>query len=221
MQNPPSTTGVDAGVASSSSTSAPLLVTGQPSESGASATSSSTGAGPATTWVPNPLQSSLRGALGPPGLPQTVAVSSTPIIPSALPNSSPATSLRPDGAGGPVSSNPVIQPQLHSPYSSFPAMANPQGLWFQPPQMSSSGRPPYMPYPAVFPGTVPYPAHNLPVSSNLVSNPQPPGVTPTGSIGTIPSSVSSQQPAGNAAGQMELRPPVNGNLGVCLFLRRC
>ncbi|KDP22962.1 hypothetical protein JCGZ_01659 [Jatropha curcas] len=107
-------------------------------------------------------------------------------------------------------SNPVVQQQAYPTYPSLPAMAAPpQGLWFQPPQMGGLPRPPFLPYPAVFPGPFPLPAHSIPRASVSSPDSQPPGVTPVGTAGANPpsSAASGLQLIGTPGMQKELPPP--------------
>ncbi|XP_031383288.1 pre-mRNA-processing protein 40C isoform X3 [Punica granatum] len=148
------------------------------------------------------------GPLGPPGLASSAPVStSSATFPSVASDSS--SSVRPNMAGGPVSSTPAVQQQVYSPYPSLPPIAaNPQGLWLQPPpQMSGMARPPFMQYPAVFPGPFPFPAHGMPQPIQLPV-PRPPVITPLGpTSGVTLSSAPGNQFTGNSNTQAEKNPP--------------
>lgn len=160
------------------------------------------------------------GPLGPPGLAPTPLISSSNATPPPVASDS-SSSLRPNMAGGPVSSTPAVQQQVYSPYPSLPHIAaNPQGLWLQPPsQMSGMARPPFMQYPAVFPGPFPFPAQSISAQSASCLDPQPPGVTPLGSTsGVSLSSAPSHQFAGNSSVQEQINPPPVGELKFCDFL---
>lgn len=159
------------------------------------------------------------GPLGPPGLAPTPISSSNAIPPVASDSSS---SMRPNMAGGPVSSTPAVQQQVYSPYPSLPHIAaNPQGLWLQPPQMSGLARPPFMQYPAAFPGPFPFPAHSMSSQSISCPDPQPPGVTPLGPASGVPtSSAPSHHLAGNSNAQAQINHPPIGELKFCYFSTR-
>ncbi|KAI3429121.1 uncharacterized protein J3R85_008533 [Psidium guajava] len=203
----------DAGVSSSTSTTSQLdRLPGQlPQKDVVS------NIGPASAWTsslrPFSLSTGLPGTPGlpgPPGLTPPAPVSSHPVIPSLTSDPSPS-SLRPNIVSGPVATNPGVQPQVYSAYPSMPPMAaNPQALWLQPPQMSGLARPPFVSYPAVLPGSFPFPAHGMPISSMPSPDPQPPGVTPEGSAGgMLLSSVPGRLVAGNSATQTEVQPLVD------------
>ncbi|KAK4761244.1 hypothetical protein SAY87_006137 [Trapa incisa] len=151
------------------------------------------------------------GPLGPPGLGSAPLISSSNATPLVASDSS--SSLRSNMAGGPVSSTPAVQQQVYSPYPSLPHIAaNPQGLWFQPPQMSGIARPPFIQYPAVFPGPFPFPAHSISAQSVSRLDTQPPGVTPLGSTSGVPlSSGPSQVFVGNSNLQAQISTPVDSS----------
>lgn len=210
MQNTSGNVAPDAGVSPSASTTSQLdRLPGQPPQKDVVSNISA-----ATAWTsslrPFSLSTGLPGTPGlpgPPGLTLPLPVSSNPVIPSLTSDPS-ASSLRPNIVGGPVATNPGVQSQVYSGYPSIPTMpANPQALWLQPPQMSGMARPPFVPYHAVLPGPFPFPAHGMPISSMPSPDPQPPGVTPSGSAGgMLSSSVPGQQVAGNSAMQTEVQP---------------
>ncbi|KAF8021721.1 hypothetical protein BT93_G2001 [Corymbia citriodora subsp. variegata] len=209
MQNTSGNVAPDAGVSPSASTSQLDRLPGQPPQKDVVSNIS-----PATAWTSSSRPFSLStgvpgtpGLPGPPGLTPPAPVSSNPMTPSLTSDPSPAP-LRPNIVGGPIATNPGVQPQLYSAYPSMPPMAaNPQALWLQPPQMSGMARPPFMPYPAVLPGPFPFPAHGMPISSMPSPDPQPPGVAPSGSAGgMLSSSVPGQQVASNSATQTLVQP---------------
>lgn len=214
MQNTSGNVAPDAGVSSSASTTSQLdRLPGQPPQKDVVSNIS-----PATARASSPRPFSLSTGVpgtpalpGPPGLTPPAPVSSNSMIPSLTSDPSPS-SLRPNIVSGRVATNPGVQPQVYSAYPSMPPMAaNPQALWLQPPQMSGMARPPFVPYPAVLPSPFPFPATGGPISSMPSPDPQPPGVTPSGSAGgMLLSSVPGQQVAGNSATQTEVQPLADG-----------
>ncbi|KAG8657638.1 hypothetical protein MANES_03G080900v8 [Manihot esculenta] len=143
---------------------------------------------------------------GPSGL-----VSCAPMtLPSVAVDSASNSVQRPIMLATTTASNPVVQQQNYPTYPSLPAIAaSPQGLWFQPPQIGGMPRPPFMPYPTVFTGSFPLPAHAVSRPSFPSHDSQPPGVTPIGTAGANPplSSASGHQYIGTPGMQKELPPP--------------
>ncbi|RDX86902.1 Pre-mRNA-processing protein 40C, partial [Mucuna pruriens] len=168
---------------------------------------------PATSWMPTALSFPLHpimptpGNPGPPGLASSAIISSNPAAPSTGTDSSPAALLRPNIPTSAIASDPTAPPK-GLPYPSMPAMAAPpQGLWLQPPQMSGVLRPPYLQYPAPFPGPFPFPARGVALPAVPIPDSQPPGVTPVGAAGgTSTPSASSHQLRGTTALQIEVIP---------------
>ncbi|XP_027354873.1 pre-mRNA-processing protein 40C isoform X2 [Abrus precatorius] len=162
---------------------------------------------PATSWMPTAPSFPVHpvvptpGNPGPPGLASTVTISSNS---AALPtgtDSSSAAVLRPSMPSAAIAPDPSA-PQKGLPYPSMPAMAaSPQGLWLQPPQMSGVLRPPFLQYPAPFPGPFPFPARGVTLPAVPIPDSQPPGVTPVGAGGgmSVPSAAAGHQLRGTTA----------------------
>ncbi|GAV80419.1 WW domain-containing protein/FF domain-containing protein, partial [Cephalotus follicularis] len=113
------------------------------------------------------------------GASATVMQSLVPVTKGAPSNADTSTAVSQAG----------VQQQMYPTYPSLPAMAaSPQGLWVHPPQMGGMPRPPFLPYPAVYPGPFLAPARNVALPSVLSLDSQPPGVTPMGTTGAIPMS---------------------------------
>ncbi|XP_025980333.1 pre-mRNA-processing protein 40C isoform X3 [Glycine max] len=131
---------------------------------------------PATSWMPTALSFPVHPVMPTQGNPGPPGLASSAII----------------------SSNPAAP--------SIPALAAPpQGLWLQPPQMSGVLRPPYLQYPAPFPGPFPFPARGVALPAVPIPDSQPPGVTPVGAAGGTPTpSASSYQLRGTTALQTEV-----------------
>ncbi|KAK7258065.1 hypothetical protein RIF29_32476 [Crotalaria pallida] len=126
----------------------------------------------------------------PPGLISAPVISSNPTAPSTSTDSSSAAVPRQNMPIATIASDPTA-PQKGTPYPSMPAMvASPQGLWLPPPQISGGLRPPFLPYPAAFPGPFSFPARGVTLPAVAVPDSQPPGVTPVSTSG-----VSSAPPA--------------------------
>ncbi|XP_050275850.1 pre-mRNA-processing protein 40C isoform X2 [Quercus robur] len=168
----------------------------------------------ATSWMPSapsfsipPGMPGTPGTPGPPGIAMSAPISSSTLQASAMDSSSSAVP-RPLMPTAPVVSNSAVQPQICTPYAPFPAMAPPQGLWLQPPQMGGIPRLPFLPYPAAFPGPFPLPAHGMPLPSVPLPDSQPPGVTPVGTAtATAASSAPDHLMSGTLGMQTELPPP--------------
>ncbi|RZB79246.1 Pre-mRNA-processing protein 40C [Glycine soja] len=165
---------------------------------------------PATSWMPTAMSFPVlpvmptQGNPGPPGLASSAIISSNPAAPSTGTDSSPAALLRPNMPTSAIASDPTA-PQKGLPYPSVPAMAAPpQGLWLQPPQMSGVLRPPYLQYPAPFPGPFPFPARGVALPAVPIPDSQPPGVTPVGAAGGTSTPSSSHQLRGTTALQTEV-----------------
>ena len=187
-----------------------------PSSSSAMSVSSTPKMGPTTLWMPSnqsfTVPSGMPGTPGPPGIAPSTPLSSNLAVPSAPMDFTSAVS-RPIFPSAPVSSNPAIQQQIYPSYSSLPATnASSQGPWLQPPQMGGLPRPPFLPYPAVYPAPFTLPARGLPLPYVPLPDSQPPGVTPVGTAGGTPisSAVSGRHPASPSWMLSELPPPGNG-----------
>lgn len=173
---------------------------------------------PATSWMPTAVSFPMHpvmptpGNPAPPGLASSAIISSHPAAPSTGTDSSPAALLRPNMPTPAIASDPTA-PQKGLPYPSMPAMAAPpQGIWLQPPQMSGVLRPPYLQYPAPFPGPFPFPARGVALPAVPIPDSQPPGVTPVGTAGgTSTPSASSHQLRGTTALQPEV---ISGPAGI-------
>ncbi|XP_048440932.1 pre-mRNA-processing protein 40C isoform X2 [Pyrus x bretschneideri] len=172
--------------------------------------SSTPNAGPKTLWVSTAPSFNMTPGMpgtprtpGPPGIAHSVQISFNPTAPSAPIDSSVAN--RPSMQAVPVASS-AVQPHVGAPYPSLSAMGAP---WLSSPQIGGLARPPFLPYPAAFPGPFPLPAHVMPLASVPLPDSQPPGVTPVGN--TAANSVSSvgsgHQSAGSSAMQKELSHP--------------
>ena len=82
--------------------------------------------------------------------------------------------------------------------------------------MGGLPRPPFVPYPAVYPTPFPLPAHGMPLPSVPLPDSQPPGVTPVGTAGGTPISAAvSGHHLANTSGMLsELPPPGIGMLKI-------
>ncbi|KAJ9709550.1 hypothetical protein PVL29_001162 [Vitis rotundifolia] len=188
-----------------------------PSSSSTMSVSSSPKMGPTTLWMASnpsfPVPSGMPvtpGTPGPPGIAPSTPLSSNLAVPSASMDFSSSMVSRAIFPAAPVLSNPAIQQQIYPSYSSLPATnASSQGPWLQPPQMGGLPRPPFVPYPAVYPSPFPLPARGLPLPSVPLPDSQPPGVTPVGTAGGTPisSAVSGHHLANTSGMQSELPPP--------------
>ncbi|KAL4394748.1 hypothetical protein HN51_022644 [Arachis hypogaea] len=139
---------------------------------------------PTTSWMPTPLSFPghpvMPGAPGnpaPPGLTSSIISTNLAAPPSTV--SSSAAPLRPNMPAAAIASDPTLT-QKGTPYASMPRMVAPppQGFWLQPPQMSGILRPPFLQYPAAFPGPFPYPVRGVNPPAVTLPDSQPPGVTP-------------------------------------------
>uniref|UniRef100_A0A2N9IEN5 Pre-mRNA-processing protein 40C n=1 Tax=Fagus sylvatica TaxID=28930 RepID=A0A2N9IEN5_FAGSY len=150
----------------------------------------------APSWMPSApsfsMPPGMTGTPGPPGIAMSAPISSNPTVPSSAMDSSSSAVPRP--------------PMLTNPYAMAPP---PQALWLQPPQMGVIPRsPPFLPYPAAFPGPFPLPARGMPLPSVPLPDSQPPGVTPVGfATATSASSAPGHLFSGTLGMQTELPPP--------------
>jgi transcription elongation regulator 1 len=150
----------------------------------------------APSWMPSApsfsMPPGMPGTPGPPGIAMSAPISSNPTVPSSAMDSSSSAVPRP--------------PMLTNPYAMAPP---PQALWLQPPQMGVIPRsPPFLPYPAAFPGPFPLPARGMPLPSVPLPDSQPPGVTPVGfATATSASSAPGHLFSGTLGMQTELPPP--------------
>ncbi|XP_057962775.1 pre-mRNA-processing protein 40C isoform X2 [Malania oleifera] len=169
--------------------------------------------GPAISWMPPALSfpgmPGTPGTPGPPGITPSAPVSTHLTVSSAAMDSSSAV-LRQNLTAS-VPSNLAAQQQTCQPYLSLPPVASSsQGPWLQPPpQMSGLPRPPFLTYPAVFPGSFPLLARGMSIPSVPLPDSQTPGVGPVGTTGGIPlSSMDSAHSMVCSSGQQpELPPP--------------
>ncbi|KAK0573247.1 hypothetical protein LWI29_004877 [Acer saccharum] len=196
--------------ASTNSRSVPLSV----NTSSSSTMSSAPNVGPATTWMPTnpsfPQPLGLSGTPGtpaPPGLPSSAPMTAS----SAVMDSNSSAVLRPGVPTTPASVNSSVQQQIYPTYPSLPPMGgSPQGLWLQPPQMGVISRPPFLPYPAVYPAHFPLSARGMPQTSVPLSDSQPPGFSSIRTAGAIlTSSVASGYLAIGASG-IQAEAPSSG-----------
>ncbi|KAG6713594.1 hypothetical protein I3842_05G161300 [Carya illinoinensis] len=208
----------EAGTLSSASTiPQPVSLPADNSTSSTNSVSSISSLSQVASWVPSapsffmpPGMPGTPGTPGPPGIAAPAQISSNLTVPSVATDSSSSSVPRPTMPTAPVLSSPAVQPQICTPYGSFPAMAAPpQGIWLQPSQMGGLPRSPFQPYPAAFPGPFPLPARGMPLPSVPLPDSQPPGVTPLGTAPTISvsSAASGHMLAGTLRMQPELPPP--------------
>ncbi|CAL0329320.1 unnamed protein product [Lupinus luteus] len=169
---------------------------------------------PPTSWMPSapsfPMHHVIPGTPGnpaPPGLTPAPVISSNLSAPSISSDSSSAAVPRQNLPSAAIASDPTLQ-QKGTPYPSIPVMAaSPQGHWLPPPQISGVLRPPFLPYPAAFPGPFPFPARGVTLPAVPVPDSQPPGVTPMSAAGaTSASPASSHQLRGTTGFQTEAIP---------------
>ncbi|XP_048428823.1 pre-mRNA-processing protein 40C-like isoform X2 [Pyrus x bretschneideri] len=209
-------TAQETGNASLSSTSLHSGSLPAPTSSSTVNISSAPNAGPKASWVLTAPSFNMTPGMpgtprtpGLPGIAHSVQISFNPTAPSA-PIDSSSVALRPNMQAVPVASS-AVQPHVGSPYPSLSAMGAP---WLPSPQIGGLPRPPFLPYPAAFPGPFPLPAHVMPLSSVPLPDSQPPGVTPVGN--TVANSLSSvgsgHQLAGSSGMQKELPHPGVGML---------
>lgn len=164
---------------------------------------------PTTSWMPTAMSFPLHpvmptpGNPGPPGLTSSSIISINTAVPSTGTDSSSAALPRPNMPISAIASDPTA-PLKGLPYPSMPSMAAPpQGLWLQAPQMSGVFRPPYLQYPAPFPGPFPFPARGVTLPAVPIPDSQPPGVTPVSGGSGTSTLASSNQPRGTTALQTE------------------
>ncbi|TYG83552.1 hypothetical protein ES288_D01G177200v1 [Gossypium darwinii] len=135
------------------------------------------------TTPPFPMSSGSSGTSGTPGHP--VSVPSIQMITASAAVDSPSSAV--PGPGAPVSLNPAVQQQVYPPYTSLPSMvSSPQGYWMQHPPMGGFPRPPFVPYPTVYPGPFPSTSSGMPLPAPS-SDSQPPGFRPLGMSPFAPS----------------------------------
>ncbi|XP_057478904.1 pre-mRNA-processing protein 40C isoform X1 [Actinidia eriantha] len=146
---------------------------------------------------------------GPPGISSSAPFSSNLTVTSGAIDSSSAALVRPTMPAAPGPLNPAVQLQAYPPYPSVPPIAAPShGLWLPPPQLSGLPRPPFLPYPATFPGPFPLPTRGLSLPSVPLPDAQPPGVTPLGMpIGTSMITATSGSPLTTGSWMQQETPP--------------
>ncbi|GFZ15704.1 hypothetical protein Acr_25g0001130 [Actinidia rufa] len=146
---------------------------------------------------------------GPPGISSSAPFSLNLTVTSGAIDSSSAALVRPTMPAAPGPLNPAVQLQAYPPYPSVPPIAAPShGLWLPPPQLSGLPRPPFLPYPATFPGPFPLPTRGLSLPSVPLPDAQPPGVTPLGMpIGTSMITVTSGSPLTTGSWMQQETPP--------------
>ncbi|KAM1540942.1 hypothetical protein PS1_010930 [Malus domestica] len=210
-------TAQETGNASLSSTSLHSGSLPAPTSSSTVNISSAPNAGPKASLVPTVPSFNMTPGMpgtprtpGLPGIAHSVQISFNPTAPSA-PIDSSSVALRPNMQAVPVASS-AVHPHVGPPYPSLSAMGAP---WLPSPQIGGVPRPPFLPYPAAFPGPFPLPVHVMPLSSVPLPDSQPPGVTPVGN--TVANSLSSvgsrHQLAGSSGMQKELPHPGVGTDG--------
>ena len=86
--------------------------------------------------------------------------------------------------------------------------------------MSGVLRPPYLQYPAPFPGPFPFPARGVALPAVPIPDSQPPGVTPVGAAGGTSTPSSSHQLRGTTALQTEVISGPAGMHNATLLLLR-
>ncbi|XP_059649866.1 pre-mRNA-processing protein 40C isoform X2 [Cornus florida] len=182
--------------------------------SSATAISSTPNLGPPTLWAPTTsfyVPPGISGAPvtpGPPGIASSAPSSSNVTAPSTATDSSSALPrhIIPTTT---VLSNPDVQHQAYPPYPSVPPVAAPsQGLWLQPPQISSLPRPPFVPYPAAFSAPFALPGRGMLLPSVPLPDSRPPGVTPLGSPASYAVSGNQSESSGM---QRELPPGIDNS----------
>ncbi|KAM1846586.1 hypothetical protein ACFX14_010981 [Malus domestica] len=210
-------TAQETGNASLSSTSLHSGSLPAPTSSSTVNISSAPNAGPKASLVPTVPSFNMTPGMpgtprtpGLPGIAHSVQISFNPTAPSA-PIDSSSVALRPNMQAVPVASS-AVHPHVGPPYPSLSAMGAP---WLPSPQIGGLPRPPFLPYPAAFPGPFPLPVHVMPLSSVPLPDSQPPGVTPVGNtVANYLSSVGSRhQLAGSSGMQKELPHPGVGTDG--------
>ena len=148
---------------------------------------------PVTSWMPTtpsfPMSTGSSGTSGTPGHPGLV--SSVQMITASVAVDFPSSAVPRPSAH--VSLNPAGQQQIYTTYTSLPSMASSphQGFWMQHPPMGGFPRPPFVPYPTIYPGPFPSALSGMPLLAPS-SDSQPPGVGP---FGTSPFAPSTATPA--------------------------
>lgn len=209
------------GLGSSASTSQSIPLSVNTSSDSTVAVSSTPKVGATASWMPNfpsfPMRPGLFVAPGTPG-PPGLMMSATKDSSSTIVDSNSSVLLRPSvpTASAPPNSGSALQPQIYPPYTSLPAMGgSSQGPWLPPPQMGVMTRPPFLPYPAVYPAPFSLPAHGVPHPSVSSADSQPPGVSSVGIVAATPTSaVLGHQLVATSGLQTESSPSVIGMLGV-------
>ncbi|KAL5761373.1 hypothetical protein ACOSP7_017637 [Xanthoceras sorbifolium] len=187
----PSSAFPQAGPASPASTNSWSVSLSVNNSSSTMAASSTSNINPTTTWMPTnpfPRPLGLYGTPGtsvPPGLPLSAPMTAS----SAVMDSNSSAVLRPGVPSSPASVNLPVQHQIYTTYPSLPPMGgSPQGPWLQAPQIGVTPRPPFLPYPAVYPAHFPLSSRGMPQSSVPLSDSQPPGVSSIRTAGAISTS---------------------------------
>ncbi|WRX16612.1 WW domain - like 2 [Theobroma cacao] len=142
---------------------------------------------PVTSWMPTtqsfPMSTESSGTSGTAGHPGLVP--SVQMITASAAVDSPSSAVPRPSA--PVSSNQAVQQQIYPTYTPLPSMASsPQGFWMQHPPMGGFPRPPFVPYPTIYPGPFPSASSGMPHPAPS-SDSQPPGVSPLATSPFAPS----------------------------------
>ncbi|GMH07074.1 hypothetical protein Nepgr_008914 [Nepenthes gracilis] len=177
----------------------------------------------AFSFPPVPAVPATPQTAGPPGIAvASVPLSSGPAVASVAMDSSSSALLRPVVLAASVPSNPAVQQQGYPIYPSIPPIgASPQSLWLQPPQTGGLPRPPFLPYPPVYPGPFALAVRGMPLPSVPLPDSQPPGVTPIENPGGVATSVAttsgSHIASGSAMQKEVLAPGTDGSKDVSDF----
>ncbi|XVE85507.1 hypothetical protein DITRI_Ditri17bG0096300 [Diplodiscus trichospermus] len=142
---------------------------------------------PVTSWMPTtpsfPASTGSSGTSGVSGRPGFVP--SVQMVTASAAVDAPSSAVPRPSA--PVSLNPAVQQQMYPTYTSLPSMASsPQGFWMQHPPMGGFTRPPFLPYPSIYPGPFHSASSGMPLPAPS-SDSQPPGVSPPGTSPFAPS----------------------------------
>ncbi|KAE8710103.1 ARM repeat superfamily protein isoform 1 [Hibiscus syriacus] len=117
---------------------------------------------PITSWMPaTPSFPMCSGSSGTPGAPAHPG-----LVPSVQKITASAAADYPSpavpGPSAPVSLNPAVQ-QTYPPYASLaPMVSSPRGFWMQHHPIGGFPRPPFVPYPIIYPGPFPSTSGGLP-----------------------------------------------------------
>ncbi|XVE91918.1 hypothetical protein REPUB_Repub01dG0052600 [Reevesia pubescens] len=160
---------------------------------------------PVTSWMPSTpsfaMPTGSSGTSGTPGHPGLVL--SVQMISASVAVDSPSSAVPRPGA--PISLNPAVPQQMYPTYTSLPSIASsPQGFWMQHPPMGGFPRPPFVPYPTIYPGPFPSASSGVPLPAPS-SDSHPPGVTPLGMGPFAPSTATSATPSNQSLATSEMQ----------------